>query len=626
VRDWLAYILIILATAATGTISAAVEAPDSEIPASPGMQIIYPGPGEVTETMDPTIAVDMTGLKTPVETTTVSIVLDGADVTSFADVTPSYILYKPPVDLPAGNHTVTVKAMDTTKKDIPPLEWSFKIPDLKPVKTDNTTGRLTMSTDYGRADFQPSSMYDVNEIIAEKEGMKLNVDLDFTNISEGRTIIGSIHRETQDYTDIEIDRGRIDYYDSDIEASLGYFWIDLSEFTVAGTELGGIRVDRDNGPWHHTFFGGRTQDPSTSGTYKQFTTGFKTSYTWSSSNNTSLTLLDAQEKDNPFYNQLPGNDPARDQIASLMHQFNFNKKFYAVLEAAKNKRRISSASTKNDSAVKLKLKGTYEIFTTEFQLYDIDENFFPVAGGNAKFLYNNREGFMGKVTARPIRWLTAGGLYEEYDSAEDSVTDPEKETKRKNAFVALSPGRHVNITYRKNNLSTSEQTESDTDSVTATLSFTEGGYFTKTRLSAGWNDIEYTDTGSPMQIFIDNTIFSLGFRTTAGNRLDLSASYSKSDVDAIMVPSSTTTKKYSYGLDWYAIPRRLTWSWDYSQSDSSGTSVDTDETTLKTLIEYVSNREFTYTLGWDTISHTNAINPSFNYDEDIWRSGVKWNF
>ncbi len=278
------------------------------------LRVVYPEAGAALTETRPAIAVDASSLEIPLDPKTVIVTFNGTDVTENADINAAYIIYEPPAPLPTGDYEVRITAKNIEQADIEPLSWTFSVgaaaaapvqapeqPSLE--KKDNTTGKLSVSTDYITAIYTPQPNIDISQLFAEKEGMKLNSDLSFANTSEGRTLIGSYHRETQYYTDIEIDKGRLNYYDANFKATLGSFWTAYSDLTIIGAEMNGAMFEKEDGPFKLQLFSGRTQDPSTSGTFKQNTTGLRGAYAWGKRNTTTVTLLSAYEKDDGVYGQ-----------------------------------------------------------------------------------------------------------------------------------------------------------------------------------------------------------------------------------------------------------------------------------------------------------------------------------
>ena len=408
------------------------------------MQVMYPQPGETIEPGRPMISADASHLETPLDPQTVTVVLNGAEVTDNAEIAPSYVVYQPLEPLPAGRYEIRITAKNVKREDIEPLAWTFTIagegpaPEAGP-EADNTSGRLIFSSDYIDADYTPQTAVDVSDLFREKEGAKLNVDFNFSNISEGRTILASYRRETQYYTDIELDKARMNYYDANFSAALGHFWFKLSPLTVLGTELAGVRIDKEYGRWTLTGFGGRTQDPSTGGTFKQSTGGLRASYAWGARNTTHLTGLAAWEYNDPFYNQTA--TPARDEIAGLFHEYKYSDRILANVELATNMRRVQHQAANHDSAFRLYAKANGDMHTFEAEVYRIDENFLPIAEGSARFLKNDRDGWRAKASVRPAEPVNIGGEYEEYDT--DSTG---RNTRRHNAFVSISHGALQSLT------------------------------------------------------------------------------------------------------------------------------------------------------------------------------------
>ena len=599
------------------------------------MSVVYPGAGAEIDNAAPMITADFTGLRAPADPAAVKMLVDGADVTDSADVTVNYILYKPPEDMEAGRHEVRVTARDVNGKEIEPLDWSFNIKAPEPLvkikkkEPDLTTGKLVVVSDYSRADYESDPVYRVVEILEEKEGMKLNVDFDFSNVSEGRTLVGAYHRETQFVTDKEIDKFRLNYFDDRFEASLGHFWVNLSRFTIAGAEMGGVKLDRNAGPWSFSFFSGRTQDPSTSGSFKQVTTGVAGSFRWDRRNTTSLTHLFAQERNDDFHGRFA--DPSDDRITSLRHEYRLNKDITAGIEAASNVRREGNAAAEHDSAFAAGIEGSYKRVYGEAEVYSIGGYFVPVAGGNAKFQNNNKDGFRGKGRARIAKWLSAGGEYEQYDRDTFGVAGAvtEDTTKRGNAFVAVSAGSAADLRYNYAKMTVTTGVVSESDLVSAMLRVRKAGGLKNTVFGANWQDVDYRNG----LMVVNTRSLGLSFKTWFGRRLGFSAGYSDTDTDSIFQNVLTENEKYYFGVEWRLRPERLTLTGRYETSDvegrnylNGGVTADQREWRLKTMLRVAGRLNYSYLLGYDMISRDDEINRSFSYDQGIFRSGVEKTF
>jgi hypothetical protein len=588
------------------------------------LQIIYPeNNATVTETQ-PMISADASNLETPLDSQTVTVYLNGTDVTESAEITSAYVTYQPLEPLPLGKYEVRITASDVNKKVIEPLSWQFTISGgtaqaaatggEQEKKKSNASGRLVTSTDWVKADYKRQDTFDVSQIFQEKEGAKQNVDLNFTNTSEGRTIVGSYHRETQDYTDVELDKVRMNYYDKNFSSTLGHHWFSLSDLTVIGTELAGFSLNKDFSKWSLTTFSGRTQDPSTSGTFKQIATGARGSYNWNEKSKTSLTVLTAAEDHDLAY-ELSGAKPAKDEIVSVMQEQKFLKHFNASLELANNNRKIGGNSY-YDAASRLFVTGNLKKFSVEAEAYRIGSDFFPIAEGSSKYLKNDRIGYRGKGSYQLVGIATVGGEYEQYDTDSTDIR-----TKRGNAFVTVSTGVLQSLTYRKGKL-TSNGTVSETDSVMTVLVLPAAGNLTETRLSAGWLDINYSAAG----ILTETTVKMMGINTAYKDRLGLAANYSISNNDNVLALTSTENTNLSLGLNWNIIPFKLMWMNRYEALENSGFGVDNSEKRIKTNFKYVFDKVYSFNVGYDNIKYTDTITTIYDYKQNIYRTGVEWNF
>lgn len=583
------------------------------------MQVIYPPAGATIEEDQPMIGADSSSLETPVDPESVRVFLNGADVSDSAEITPSYVIYEPPGPLAPGLYEVRITAENIDNEAIEPLTWTFSIlGEEAPAavdQRDNTTGRLVVSTDYVDASYTPRSSISVNDIFREKEGMKLNADLTFTNISEGRTISGSYHRETQYYTDVELDKARLDYRDEEFDATLGHFWLKLSELTLLGAELMGARAFRRDDEWALTLFSGRTQDPSTSGDFWQLASGLQGSYDWNAAHRTYLTALSAYEKTGAT--GVTANPPARDEIVSILHQYRYSPLITATFEAAANNRRENNDDpADHDSAMRFALTGSRNAVTGELEAYRIEENFLPVAEGSSKYLNSDREGFRARGSWRAAEFVDIGGEYEQYDTFSE-----EKTTKRGNAYIALISRDVGTLRYRYSKL-TSGGTLSETDAVTGMLLIPATAIFAEGRLTAGWQNIQY-DSASTLT---DTTIKMLSLNSSFKDILAFSVSYSESETDNMTTLTTSESSNFALGLNWSVIPFKLLWNGRYELVESSGSTSDNEEQRIKTGIKYILDDTYAFNLKWENIDYDDAAAPAFNYTQNIVRTGVEWDF
>lgn len=596
------------------------------------LKVIYPEAGATVAEPRPAIAVDASGLGVPIDSKTVIVTFNGVDVTDNSEINAAYIIYEPPQPLPVGDYEVRITAKNIKQEDIEPLSWTFRIsagvPEEAPAahaaaqpalaKKDNTTGKLSVSTDYINAEYTPQPAIDISQLFAEKEGMKLNSDLSFTNTSEGRTLIGSYHRETQYYTDVEIDKGRLNYYDANFKAVLGSFWTAYSDLTIIGAEMNGAMFEKEDGPFKLQLFSGRTQDPSTSGTFKQNTTGLRGAYAWGKRNTTTVTLLSAYEKDDAVYGQT--SRPAEDKIAALRHDYVMGGAIKANIEVAQDFRRVDAGGTDRNGAAKLGVSARFGDITGELAVYRIAEGFVPIAEGSAKFLKTDRHGVLLKGAYALSKLATFGGEYEQYD---EFSKGPLFETKRGNAFVTLNVTDSSSLTYRKMKL-TRYNTLSETDAANAIITLPSTRLFAESRITLGWQDIDYRTTG-----VVSNTKVKIGtFSTAYKDILRISFSHSVSDTGTLAaILTETENKTSGLNLFWNIIPFKFFWSGSYQITGNTGNNnTDNDEKRLKTMFKYVVSDTCTVNLGLDTVSYKDAIGRATDYDQRIIRTGIEWSF
>ncbi len=588
---------------------------------------LYPFPNMTVKESRPVIALDLENIGVSVIPDTVFIKIDGADVTTESDVTKNYIIYRPDGTLSTGKHVISVAADRTDGRRFGPVTWSFTIIGAEPAwkpRRDSTTGSLSVATDYVSADYVPQAGFDVARFFSEREGTKSNTDFSFTNVSEGRVIGASYRRYTQPYTDVSIDRAALTYRDDNFDAKLGSFRIDLSDFTIAGADIEGIKINRNYRSWSLEAFSGRTQDPGIDGDFRQMTYGVRGGYSWNSKNHSSLTLLKAREYDDAHYSTISA--PSEDAILSFVHRYDYNEDFSAEVETAMNNRRVDGETdAHHDTAYSLTLNGRVNKVRGSLKAYDVGEFFLPVSDGTSKYLNSNREGIRGEGVYEPVNWARVGGLYEEYYS--DTTTAAyiaEDKTKRGNAFVTFSVKDYLPaLTYRKTKLVRTSGIVSESDNIHATILLPPiATYFSKTRVTAGWSDIEYTAPGTLLET--DVLMFSvyMSFRDSVG----VSFSYSKNRNDDTIRLTSTEYKRIGGELRWSLRPGRFTVSGSYYDSDASGQSLDTQKMEYGLGMEYIFDSVYSCSLGWDRIKFSDAISQYYNYKLDILRTGMKMRF
>jgi len=583
------------------------------------LKIVNPESNAAIDDTKPVIGADASQLEVPLDPGTVTVAVDGVDVTQSSEITTGYIVYRPPSPLTPGKHEVRITAKDINRKDIEPLTWTFNIKGAEKTGTGNKNGngtvRLVTSTDYVAAQYTPQPYIDVTQLFREKKGLKQNADLSFTNISEGRTLIGSYHRETQPYSGTVIDKGRLNYSDPNFDATLGSAWFALSDLTVTGAELDGLRIHKKNGPWDLTMFSGRTQDPSTSGGYKQMATGLKSTYGWNEKNSTSVTALSAYENEttgsitvNPL--------PAKDNMLSFLQEYDPNQNVKATLEYSLDGHKERSKTYTHDDAVQFSLKGSVDSVTGELTAYNYGENFFPIAEGSSKYLENDRKGFLGRGVWQAKSFLRLGGEYETYDTNTDKVN-----TRRNSDFVAVSHGALQTLQYQKAKL-VSFGTDSKTDSVTGVVIIPATGAFTETKLLLGWRDTSYT--GAAIQTESKTQLF--GINSSYRDVLGFAVSYNKTNTNNVLALATSENTSMSTALNWNIIPFKLMWTGKYEKDENSGTNIGNDEKQISAAFKYVFDKTYTFNLGWENIKYSDSISTVFDYTQNILRSGVEWSF
>jgi len=587
------------------------------------MKPLYPLPGsEITDTR-PMITVDLSGLESPVAPSTVIVLINGSDVTQKADINPSYILFQPPADLPPGSYEVRATAQNVNGQAVEPLGWKFFIKGVAPSREaeegDRTTGNLDISNDFVFADYTPQSGFDITSIFEEKEGSKLNVDFNFTNISEGRTIIGAYNRKTRSYTGQTIDKGRYYYFNTHFDAVMGNYWLDLSDLTVAGTEMLGMKIDKRDGPWKFQFFSGRSQDPSTSGTFKQVTNGLTGSYDWGNRGSTHITLLSAYELDRGGTAAV--NVPARDEIISVRHEQDVTENVSAALEAAHNIRKPQTGGASRNDAYKFLITGVANTVSGEIELYSIPKDYVPVAEGSSQTLNSNRKGYRAQGDYEVTDWLGMGAEYEEYD-AEATVSAAQETVKYSSGYVTVSTDVMPALTFRRSKLTSSQGTTSESDSVSMFLLAPATFVFPSARLSISWQDVNFT---APTML-TNSKVWLFSVNTPLTRFLDLSAYYSTSDLTTSLTATATNQKNMSLGLNWRIMPDKLVWSGKYELLKNTGASSDNRKKQILSSFNYQATQEYALIFSTDFVSYSDVVNPAFTYDQSIWRTGVEWDF
>ncbi|HOO56113.1 MAG TPA: hypothetical protein PLN69_04770 [bacterium] len=582
------------------------------------LKIVFPEQNSTIENTNPMITIDASALEAAVDPQTVIITLDGSEVTKYADVTSAYFIYQPAAPLAPGSHEIRVVAKDINKNEIEPLSWKFNIagavkkPSIK--EKPVTNGTFSLSADIVDSDYDETVPVDVPSLFGEKDGTKINTDLRFSNIDSLRSITGSFHRETTYFTDTTIDKGRLIYEQENVSASLGYFWHGISELSMIGTELGGALFQIDSGEWQFDIFSGRTQDPSTSGTYKQNTTGGKASFAWDEKNTSSLVFLSADEKDNPLVTTL--SNPAKDRIASFIHEYKHSSRLSATMEAATNKRTVDGADSENSKAAKLRIDGSFDDGSASVSVYKIGEAFMPVSEGNSKFLKNDREGYSASANYTLMEMFTLGGEHEEYDKRSTDLT-----TRRSTGYLSVLGHRNNRFTWRRSKLSASG-TVSESDSLSALFLIEPNENLSNTRLSVNLQNIDYSAAGilneTKVFLFAVNTIFQESAR--------LGISYSQTESEDFINLTDSKNKTTITDINSDVMQKPLSWFARFEFSDNFGTGVDNEERRTELGVKQRFRADFAVSLSWQGNSYKDGAAPLLNYDQNIYRIGSEFSF
>lgn len=629
-------LILLLISLLAAPVPAAAQTPES-IKAEMGhtrMQAVFPEPGAEITDKRPLITVDLSRLESPVDTSSVVIMLNRENVTGEASVTQAYVIFTPRQELAPGGYEVRITASDLRKRALEPLEWNFTIkgpaptlkkarPSMVATKADRTKGSLDISTDVVGASYIPGPYFDASQLFNEKKGTKLNADLRFSNTSPGRTITGSYRRDTLPYSSTGEDKFRLDYTDPHFSATFGDFWFRLSDLTVAGAEFNGARIIKTDRRMTYDLFSGRSQDPSTSGSFRQMTTGLRTDFKWNAKNTTSLTILSAWESSDAYQQQAAGRSPARDDLTGIGHEFRFGREMTAKFETVANSRKQSNGVRKfHDSADKLEISARVKSVFTEAELYRIGENFVPVGDFGAKYLFSDRNGYRLKSRYQPARMLALGGEIERYVAPSTSHG-----TKRGNAFVAISSGSLQSLTYRRDKLVTDDNggIDTDTSGVTAVFTFKKLGAFMSTNLTAALQQTDYNNAAAVS----DSAVRIISFGTSYRNIFSASLGYTISDGETFtpeLGNMPANNRNFSFGLDWNVLPEKLTWSWRYETVGNSGTNTSNDEKRFNTALKYRLNGMYDLSLGYGRIHHNDAVTSTNHYSQTILRTGMGMKF
>ena len=584
------------------------------------MLIVFPENNAEIDDTAPMITVDFSKLETPVDAESVTVTLNGYDVTAETEINSMYAMYRPAAPLSGGEYEVRVTAKNINRGDIEPLSWKFKIkktavapgvPGQK--KADRTTGRLSMSSDYILARYVPNATVDVSQVFREKEGMKLNTDLNFTNASEGRTLMGTYHRETQPYTDVEIDKWRVNYIDANVRSELGSAWVRWSDLTMLGAELNGITITKDYGANRLQFVSGRTQDPSTAGTFKQMTTGLR--YDISRGKHTaSVSALRAYELDDPVFGL--SRAPARDSIISLLHEYTSGDGLDISLELAMNAREPKAAAATHNQAYRFFASKKTDNLFGEAEVYSIAPNFLPISEGSSKYLKSDREGYRGKGGYTFWKSLSLIGEYENYDTRSTDAR-----TRRGSLFARYIAGDNI-LDYRYTKLTTTTGTISRTGGVTLETTLPGTRFLAETRINAGWFKINYL---APT-ILSETVKYQMALSSSFKDVLAFSYSFSIGNTDDLRNIAETTNRSSAAGANWTIIPFKLNWSGRYETLTNRGTSSDNQETRVKSGVKYVICKAWSLMLNWESIGYSDSVTQAYNYKQNIWRGGMEWNF
>lgn len=595
------------------------------------MSADYPTPGTEIANRRPVITVSFARLLTPADPNTVVFMVNGVDVTGVADITPSYAIFTPAKDLKPGAYEVRVTASDVNRNAIEPLAWTFRIKGERPALRrsgpgevlegiDATTGSLQISADNVSADYTRGPFFDPSALFREQEGTRANVDLSFNNVSEGRSITASYRHDTLPYFNGAEDKFRMFYYDDNFSSALGNFRFRLSDLTVAGAELEGARVDLPREDWTFTLFGGRSQDPGVSGSFRQLAGGVSAAYKWGDNNTTAVTALSASEDNDPGIAALTGMSPSRDDIISVRHVYSGGP-FSADIEGAENTRKARGGAGKaRDSAAKLKLRASGGKASGGAEIYSIGKNFYPVSDSNEKYILNDRRGFKVDAEASPLRLLRTGGEYERFEEGAGGLL-----TNRGSAFVAVGAKAGPALTFRADKLASERGVVSESSGVTFSAAAAgKKGSFNASRVSASWQNVDY----SADKVSSDMDVAILSLAGKYGNDFGYAFGYSSGDgqsANAAMAGIPAKSSNISASVDW-AVLSRLTWSCGFESLSNSGLNASNRERRYKTVFKFQVDDVYDLSLGYDGVRYSDNVTPGNGYRQNIIRTGMGMKF
>ena len=138
------------ANGGTGANGSSTPARDVVAESSVGGQILNPYPGEQIVDRQPMIGVKLPQTDPPVDPASITIFMDGSDVTSETQISSEYIFYVPQIPLKLGTHNVRISMKDIDGTVLPAVVWDFNVVEriservVQPVaeQKPSTTGRL----------------------------------------------------------------------------------------------------------------------------------------------------------------------------------------------------------------------------------------------------------------------------------------------------------------------------------------------------------------------------------------------------------------------------------------------------------------------------------------------------
>lgn len=112
-------------------VAAVEEAPVGVPAAAPEVLILSPEVGERVGPAEVVIAASFYDKENDIDLESIRLMVDGKDVTEYAQVTLELLVYTPKKRLPPGEHTVAIELMDLAGNMAPPTSWNFVVEEAR---------------------------------------------------------------------------------------------------------------------------------------------------------------------------------------------------------------------------------------------------------------------------------------------------------------------------------------------------------------------------------------------------------------------------------------------------------------------------------------------------------------